>query len=168
MQIDSNPKCVVLLQSSEECHVTFSFVEHSSVVVSTLTLRWRGSRGHLPAAHWNTQLVALSELGLRENDVLHIQGTLVSRCDCLKFYSVLRKFSEKFVKYSYLIRYHIVFCVGQLCSGSKSPCHRCELSAAIFQAVVCPSSGQYCCGDQGAGCCAPSQRQSCDVSYYSL
>lgn len=115
----SNPKCVVLLQSSEECHITFSFVEHSSVVVSTLTLRWRGSRGHLPAAHWNTQLVSLPELGLRENDLLHIQGTLISRYDCLDFYTVLRQFCEKFVKYSYLIRCHTVFLCWTVLLGVK-------------------------------------------------
>lgn len=69
----------ILIQSSEECHITFTFVECSSVVVSTLTLKWQGLGGHPPAAHWNSQLVSFSAFGVRENELVHTKGTVISR-----------------------------------------------------------------------------------------
>ncbi|KAG0718200.1 Protein JBTS17 [Chionoecetes opilio] len=70
--------CFMYEESSEECHISFTFVESCCVVVSTLVLGWQGLRGHLPAAHWHPLVVSFSALGVRENELPHLKGALIS------------------------------------------------------------------------------------------
>ncbi|XP_063881049.1 uncharacterized protein LOC135111554 isoform X2 [Scylla paramamosain] len=70
--------CFMCKENSEECLITFTFLECLSVVTSTLTLRWRGSRFHPPAAHWNSKLVSFSALGVQENELQQVKGILIS------------------------------------------------------------------------------------------
>ncbi|MPC71982.1 hypothetical protein E2C01_066274 [Portunus trituberculatus] len=71
--------CFKYKETCEECRITFTFLECLSVVSSTLTLRLRGSRLFLPATQWDSKLVPFSALGIQENGLQQVKGTLISR-----------------------------------------------------------------------------------------
>ncbi|XP_042207025.1 uncharacterized protein LOC121855908 isoform X2 [Homarus americanus] len=75
-----------LLQGSQgkQCHTTFSFVDNSCLIMTTLTLQWEGSGCLVPpaavvSAFWNYISVSHQTFGMRENELLQRKGTLISQ-----------------------------------------------------------------------------------------
>ncbi|XP_068244543.1 uncharacterized protein [Palaemon carinicauda] len=63
----------------EQCLITFSFFDDSSLLNTTLSLRWRPTDCSILSASWYTVHTAFRSMGIREQEVVKEKGSLISR-----------------------------------------------------------------------------------------
>ncbi|XP_069948983.1 uncharacterized protein [Cherax quadricarinatus] len=68
----------------EKCHTTFSFIDDTVLIITTLTLKWEGLGCMVPqdrvvSAYWSYISVSHLALGLKSSQVLQEKGTLISQ-----------------------------------------------------------------------------------------
>ncbi|XP_045608316.2 uncharacterized protein [Procambarus clarkii] len=68
----------------KQCHTTFSFVDDSCLIITTLILQWGGfgcvvSEGREASACWNYVSVSHLAIGMKGSEVLQSEGTLISQ-----------------------------------------------------------------------------------------
>ncbi|XP_066968684.1 ciliogenesis and planar polarity effector 1-like isoform X2 [Macrobrachium rosenbergii] len=63
----------------QQCLITFSFFDASSLLNTTLSLRWGTSNCRILSASWYTVHTAFKCMGIREEEIIQKKGSLISR-----------------------------------------------------------------------------------------